>query len=106
MGYTFSESEYVCNVTIDGEHTWTVKMAYDGTMENKHFNGTSYFIVSSRNSDGNIEHVFQNAERKPMKTQTIRLVFNHINPIKLLLISCIQMIAPPRKYQFENLTKL
>ena len=49
-------------------------MAYNGTAENKHFNGTSYFIVSGRNSDGNVEHVFQNAERNPMKTQTIRNV--------------------------------
>jgi len=46
-------------------------MAYNGNMENKHFNGTSYFISSGRNSDGNIEHIFQNAEHNPMKTQTI-----------------------------------
>ena len=51
-------------------------MCYGGTMENKHFNGTSYFIVSGRNSEtGNVEHVFQNAERNPMKTQTIRRGF-------------------------------
>jgi len=71
LAYSFSENEYSCNVTIDGKHTWEVKMAYNGTAENKHFNGTSYFIVSGRNSDGNVEHVFQNAERNPMKTQTI-----------------------------------
>ena len=75
LAYSFSENEYVCNVTFDGKHTWEVKMCYDGTMENKHFNGTSYFIVSGRNSDGNVEHVFQNAERNPMKTQTIRRGF-------------------------------
>ena len=74
LAYSFSENEYACNVTIDGKHTWEVKMAYNGTAENKHFNGTSYFIVSGRNSDGNVEHVFQNAERNPMKTQTIRNV--------------------------------
>ena len=79
-------------------------MAYNGTMENKHFNGTSYFIVSGRNSEGNVEHVFQNAERNPMKTQTIRLVF------KLLykLSGAIRVASSPGEnhYHFENLTKL
>ena len=51
-------------------------MANDGIMENKHF--MTYFIVSGQNSDGNFEHVFQNADRKPMKTQTIRRGFKLI----------------------------
>ena len=79
-------------------------MAYNGTMENKHFNGTSYFIVSGRNSEGNVEHVFQNSERNPMKTQTIRLVF------KLLykLSGAIRVASShgENHYHFENLTKL
>jgi len=69
MTYSFSENDYVCNVTFDGKHKVEVKMVYDGIMENKHF--MTYFIVSGRNSDGNFEHVFQNADHKPMKTQTI-----------------------------------
>ena len=46
-------------------------MSYNGTAENKFFDGRTYLIDSCRDSDGNVQHIFKTAEGNVMKTQTI-----------------------------------